>query len=68
MFDLEQAISFFLLPVDDTLEQAHVLHYKTEGKQASNHRNDRSDSTELGKHVSNVVICFGVNVLSEIHS
>ena len=68
MFDQEQAISFFLFPVNDTFELSHVLHYKTEGEQAGSHRNDRSDSTELGKHVSNVVIMFCINVLSEIHS
>ena len=68
MFDLEQAMSFFLLPVDNTFEQWHVLNYETEGKQAGDQLNDGSDSTELGKHVYKVVIMFGVNVLSEIHS
>ena len=68
MFDLEQVISFFFFPVDDTSEQDHVLHDENKGESTSGHGNDGSDSTKLGKHVSNVVILFGENLLSEIHS
>ena len=50
-----------MLPVDDTFEQGHVLNYETEGEQAGDQLNDRSDSTELGKHVCKVEILFGVN-------
>ena len=68
MFDKEQPIRFFCLPVDDSFEQGHVLHDETEGKQAGDHGNDGSNSTKLGKHVSNVVVLFGVDILSKIHS